>query len=210
MESFGKYLKEERETRGYSIENVSQATKISPGQIRALESDDFSYLPPITFVKGFVRSYAKHIGLDSDEAVTRLEEYLSEIEENEQDYFIDEKQPRFRRAGPDPRLLVGAAAIFLVLVILSIILAVRGCANHEEARMRTTPPASESATVSTQHENAPGSFNSSPEEVVEASLPAIPREYFQVSHQDSPYSAPERKTSDDTPGIMGSGSASAN
>ena len=209
MESFGKYLKEEREKRGYSIEEISQGTKISPGQIRALESDDFGYLPPITFVKGFVRAYARHIGLDSDEAVTRLEEYLSEIEENERDYFSDDKQPQFRRASPDPRLLIAATAIFLVLVILSIILAGKGCAGDEEAGRWRNHAGRGNSLVTTGQENPSGLPRSFHGEVVEAAPPAIPREYFQVLRPGFPRSAPGDQVSVNESGLMGGGPAPA-
>ena len=68
MGSFGDRLKKEREKRGMTLEDVSNATKIGVRSLRALEQEKFELLPGGVFNKGFVRSYAKHLGLD-DEAV---------------------------------------------------------------------------------------------------------------------------------------------
>jgi len=66
--SFGERLKKEREKRGMTLEEVSAATKIGVRSLKALEQEKFDLLPGGIFNKGFVRAYAKHLGLD-DEAV---------------------------------------------------------------------------------------------------------------------------------------------
>lgn len=79
MESIGAYLKRQREMRKISLEEISQMTKISLKCLSALEGDDMSGLPGEVFAKGFVRSYAKAIGLNSDEAQLQFEEYLKTV-----------------------------------------------------------------------------------------------------------------------------------
>ena len=78
IESIGTYLKKQREMRSISLEDISKATKINLKSLKALETDDFGFLPGQVFAKGFVRSYAKVIGLDVDEALLQLEENLKE------------------------------------------------------------------------------------------------------------------------------------
>ena len=63
--SVGKTLREARERLGLSVADVSNQTKLAPRQIEALEADDFQHLPEMTFVRGFVRSYAKILQLDA-------------------------------------------------------------------------------------------------------------------------------------------------
>ena len=53
---------------------VEDATKIRRKYIRALENDDFDVLPGKVYVKGFLRSYAKYLGLDGKTLVNRYEE----------------------------------------------------------------------------------------------------------------------------------------
>lgn len=69
----GRRLREAREARGYTVADVAQALKFAPRQIEALEADDYAALPGPTFVRGFVRSYAKYLKLDPAAMVVLLE-----------------------------------------------------------------------------------------------------------------------------------------
>ena len=70
MTSFGERIKREREMRGVSLEEIAESTKIGKRNLEALETEDFDKLPGGIFNKGFVRAYAKYLGLDEDQAVT--------------------------------------------------------------------------------------------------------------------------------------------
>ncbi len=69
MPSFGEKLKLEREKRKISLEQISSSTKIGTRMLQALEEDKFSQLPGGIFNKGFVRAYARVVGLDEDQTV---------------------------------------------------------------------------------------------------------------------------------------------
>ena len=73
MATFGENLRREREMRGVSLEEISAATKISSRFLGALEDEQFSKLPGGIFTRGFIRAYAKYLGLDEDHV---LAEYL--------------------------------------------------------------------------------------------------------------------------------------
>lgn len=73
LPSFGEKLKREREKRKISLDLVSSTTKISTRMLQALEQDKFNQLPGGIFNKGFVRAYARVVGLDEDQTVA---EYL--------------------------------------------------------------------------------------------------------------------------------------
>lgn len=73
-ETFGQYLARERELRGFSLQQVSDTTRIPGGNLKALEVDDLARLPARVFVLGYIRAYAHAIGLSPDEAVLRYEE----------------------------------------------------------------------------------------------------------------------------------------
>jgi len=62
--SLGATLREARVRLGLSVAEVSDRIKFAPRQIEALEADDFSHLPEIAFLRGFVRSYARLLQLD--------------------------------------------------------------------------------------------------------------------------------------------------
>ena len=69
MGSFGERLKREREMRGVTLNEISLSTKISTRNLSALETERFDQLPGGIFNKGFVRAYAKYLGLDEEQTV---------------------------------------------------------------------------------------------------------------------------------------------
>src|SRR5258707_5900039 len=69
LPSFGEKLKQEREKRAITLEQISLSTKIGTRMLQALEEDKFSQLPGGIFNRGFVRAYANHVGLDEDQTV---------------------------------------------------------------------------------------------------------------------------------------------
>ena len=69
LPSFGAKLKTEREKRAITLDQISGATKIGTRMLQALEEENFDVLPGGIFNKGFVRAYARFVGIDEDQAV---------------------------------------------------------------------------------------------------------------------------------------------
>ncbi len=69
----GDYLKQKRIDKNYSLEKLSQKTKISINILKALEANDFDHLPSAAYIKGFVTSYVKVLGIPLDEAIVKME-----------------------------------------------------------------------------------------------------------------------------------------
>jgi len=76
--SLGIHLREEREKKGITIEQVASATKVSVRLLHALEADQYSDLPAAPFVRGFVTSYCRFVGLDDKDVLTRFKQFISE------------------------------------------------------------------------------------------------------------------------------------
>ena len=70
---FGESLRKERELRGITLEEISEHTKVHTRFLEAIEQDDLSVLPAKAFAKGFLRSYARMVGLDEDQVITNFE-----------------------------------------------------------------------------------------------------------------------------------------
>ncbi len=66
MASLGQELREEREARHISIEEIASATKIGTRYLEALESDRLDVMPGEFFIKGIIRAYSRAIGLDGE------------------------------------------------------------------------------------------------------------------------------------------------
>src|SRR5271165_3252839 len=67
---FGNKFRKAREKKNLSLEDVSNVTKIGSRMLQAIEEERFDRLPGGVFNKGFIRAYAKHLGLNDEEAVT--------------------------------------------------------------------------------------------------------------------------------------------
>jgi cytoskeleton protein RodZ len=68
-QTLGEKLRQAREARGISISEVAEQTRISSLYLQSIENDDYKPLPGGIFNKGFVKSYAKFIGVDEQEAL---------------------------------------------------------------------------------------------------------------------------------------------
>lgn len=89
--TLGEKLRQAREERGISISEVAEQTRISPHYLDLIEQDDYRTLPGGIFNKGFVKSYAKYVGLDEQEA---LQDYASLLSQQEGDVSDDPKTYR--------------------------------------------------------------------------------------------------------------------
>src|SRR6478672_5243105 len=72
--SFGDWLRRQREVREIGIRDIADRTKISLRYLEAMEADRFDLLPAPVFAKGFLREYARYVGLSPDDVVNH---YLS-------------------------------------------------------------------------------------------------------------------------------------
>ncbi len=71
VEEIGADLRRARVARDMSVEDISRATKITRTLIRAIESDDFAKLPGGLFTRGYLRAYAREVGLNPEEVIAR-------------------------------------------------------------------------------------------------------------------------------------------
>ncbi len=78
MRTVGQVLKEEREKRLYTLEEIEKATKIRRELLEALEAGLYTKLPPPTFVQGFIKSYGKFLKLDPEKLLAIFRREFSE------------------------------------------------------------------------------------------------------------------------------------
>jgi cytoskeleton protein RodZ len=94
MGNFGNKFRKARESKKLSLDDVSNVTKISSRMLRAIEEENFDQLPGGVFNKGFIRTYAKQVGLNSEDAIT---EYLA---------CVGQAQAELHEGGePEPRVV---------------------------------------------------------------------------------------------------------
>lgn len=80
IKTIGELLRETREASGLTLKQIATKTKINLSVLKSLENEDIQKLPNVTYVKGFVKNYAKAINLDPDLAIKTLNK-LYEVKE---------------------------------------------------------------------------------------------------------------------------------
>jgi cytoskeletal protein RodZ len=72
MGSLGSYLRREREQKQISVAELAQTTRIPVRLLHQIENDDCDALPADVFVRGFLRSYARALGIDEEQVLARF------------------------------------------------------------------------------------------------------------------------------------------
>lgn len=134
--------------RQIELAEIASSTKISRRYLEAFEQDRFDQLPAPIFARGFLREYAKFIGVDPDEAVTH---YLSAVQAMAPDDEDDEPTPA-KGAVHSGSGGHWVSSLLIVLAVAGALLAVyllsyRAATRQREGR--TTSPAATSAEPST-------------------------------------------------------------
>lgn len=123
---FGEELRQQRERRGISLDDVAVSTRVSLRHLSALEEERFTELPGGVFSRGIVRSYAQVCGLDTDGTIARFLDALRargmQTEQGDDDWVeFAEAVRRSRKVDRPKRKLrwVGVLAMVLGLFALA-------------------------------------------------------------------------------------------
>lgn len=120
MASFGENLRKAREARKITLQEIAATTKIGTRALQALEDEQFNLLPGGIFNKGFVRAYARAVGLDEEKTVAAYLE-AANVTPSETDMEALAQQVAAARANkreswsPNAATLVGMVAILVAL-----------------------------------------------------------------------------------------------
>lgn len=123
MESVGEFFKQVRETKGLTVDEVASKTRIRADFIKALEDGNFARLPDQVFAKGFVRSYARSLGLDEDDAIQRFVQsagaFYDKQDERERLKVRQVEEERKRRANRKAVAVAISIAVVTLIFLLS-------------------------------------------------------------------------------------------
>lgn len=120
METVGEFFKQVRETKGLTIDEVASKTRIHPDFLRALEEGNYSKLPDQVFAKGFVRSYARSLGLDEDDAMRRFVESAGVFydKQNQLERLRLQQVEDDRRKKANRKIVIAAVGVALLALVL--------------------------------------------------------------------------------------------
>jgi len=113
--TLGEKLRQAREERGFTVSEVSEQTRISSLYLESIENDDYSNLPGGIFNKGFVKSYAKFVGINEQEALLDYTRLISAVEGEDDGELKQYKPEIFTDEG-------GGRSMFPTFVVAVLIL----------------------------------------------------------------------------------------
>lgn len=135
MLEFGASFRKARESKDVSLDKIAVETRISTRFLTAIENEQFELLPGGIFNRGFIRTYAEHLGLAPEEAIAAYEKLIKPVE----------PEPELQAApvrGKTTKIPVyGVAIAGLILMV-----AVYYVTTRPSERNNTAPPAAEAAT----------------------------------------------------------------
>jgi cytoskeleton protein RodZ len=119
MESIGEFFKQVRETKGLTIDEVASKTRIRTDFVKALEDGNFAKLPDQVFARGFVRSYARSLGLDEEDAIHRFAQSAGAFYDKQ----VERERLKVRQAEEERKRQANrkAVAIAIGIAILTLI-----------------------------------------------------------------------------------------
>lgn len=125
MKEIGSLLKEAREKKNLSIQDVAQAIKINSKTLQAIEDGDSENLPAKPFLRGFVQSYARYLELNVDEVMKKFLEIAGttkpkpQITDDAKEEQIDheEVQNKFELYK---KIAYGVAAVIAIVLVYFI------------------------------------------------------------------------------------------
>lgn len=146
MQKTAAFLKNVRQEKGFTIDDVSKSTKISPSVIRALEEGRLDGIDPV-YLKGFLKLYCRFLGIDWEQF---LKEYPIVPPGAKHSYKTaavkKPKEPQKKEAVSIANFIVKNKKIILMLLcalaaVLFLVLLFRGCVAVVKKMPRVKPAA---------------------------------------------------------------------
>ncbi|HJT17275.1 MAG TPA: RodZ domain-containing protein [Thermoanaerobaculia bacterium] len=136
LASFGEELRREREIRGISLKEIADATKISKRFLEAIERNDHRTLPAPVFTRGFIREYARYLGLNADDIVNRYNFAAAgddRIEKSPQLDRLAQREVPPKKGIPPPYARIDRNVYILIVIIAAL-----GAATYLAIRHKRT------------------------------------------------------------------------
>lgn len=158
LASFGEELRREREIRGISLKEIADETKISKRFLDAIERNDHKTLPAPVFTRGFVREYARYLGLNADEIVNRYNYAAAGDDRIEQSPHLERlvqlhapQRPMKIREIPPPYARIDRNVIALIAIVAALGAVFFWALRHRSGRIAeaepTPPPVTRAAAA---------------------------------------------------------------
>ena len=112
----GERLRRAREEKGLSQEEACKHLRLSTSYMRALEQDDYDRLPEAPFIKGYLRNYARFLGLPAEELARQFQQRVDEMRQDER----EREQAALDDAPSNREWRLPALAVLAVVLLVAV------------------------------------------------------------------------------------------
>ena len=149
-ESLGEKLRAAREARGIALREVADQTRISGRYLEAIEADDYKPLPGGVFNKGFIKTFARYVGVDETEAISDYARQLaaSGFEEPKDDEPISRRSQVYTGdSSPRSPILTIIVALLMLGALSAAVVYGLNWWNSNASSVLTAPTPTPAATA---------------------------------------------------------------
>lgn len=112
----GERLRRAREEKGLSQEEACKHLRLSTSYMKALEQDDYDRLPEAPFIKGYLRNYARFLGLPAEELARQFQQRVDEMRQDER----EREQAALDEAPSNREWRLPALAVLVVVLLVAV------------------------------------------------------------------------------------------
>lgn len=138
--TIGEKLKEAREKKGLSFQEIQDAIKIREKYLEALENNDFDVIPGEAYVRAFIKSYGNHLGLDGEELVEEYKRLIEEERKLQEEEEIEEENNKGGQGLFQNKTLLSIIIVLIIALILVILIYNIGLLNNSMNEMEVSQP----------------------------------------------------------------------
>jgi cytoskeleton protein RodZ len=150
--------------RGISLNEIAESTKISRRHLESLENEEFDSLPGGVFNRGFVRAYARFVGINEEQAVADYNAVRSEPEPTPDQFPLEVHIKPDRELNPKrsplPLILAVAALIGFIVMVWA-----RSRSHQPEPATAAAPAPSSASTPAPSSASTPAGGDSPPKQI---------------------------------------------
>jgi cytoskeleton protein RodZ len=179
MGAFGEGLRREREMRDISLDEIAATTKIGTRLLRALEEEQFDLLPGGIFNKGYVRAYAKYVGIDEEKAIAGYLQAAQEAAPGAHAAADQNPSSRFERSSREEASAGRRSPLPVVPILIALVLMAGIAGGWRVYRERQLDRKQQAATTVTQ------------DTALRASTPSPPPASVSTAEKSSPPTGPD-------------------
>ncbi|MGG1574366.1 helix-turn-helix domain-containing protein [Fictibacillus sp. NRS-1165] len=124
MTELGNFLREKREEKGLSLEQLQTETKIQKRYLQAIEDGRYDILPGSFYARAFIKNYSETVGLNFEEVFSQFENDIPKAEKEPTEFVPRSERNKQPLDGKDSVITVWLPKVLIIAVILALLISV--------------------------------------------------------------------------------------